>query len=276
MKRLFYNDFEWFHTELSLGRKIFTILILVILFIYRLPIADIFINFSQLLSVNISPSLIENLKTIDNTNYSLFRNWSIIFVEILIIINRFHLKRMNIDDWFLFILIICGSAYCLNNFFPTGWLSALLLIPMPYIFIKKSNEFGEDTHPFFERILLLLVIIFLVSLIIFRHTYGNSNVRGVLILSINEFPFIVTEEVLFRGALWMIAAKLRISGFVFLLLQSILFWIFHTYYMFQDPIFFWIIIPCGGIVLGYIAWKARSITLSTITHLAINWILYLT
>jgi membrane protease YdiL (CAAX protease family) len=52
--------------------------------------------------------------------------------------------------------------------------------------------------------------------------------------------------------------------------QTILFWVAHTKYVFAEPLSFWVIVPIASVILGIIAWRCRSITPSTIAHILMN------
>lgn len=74
------------------------------------------------------------------------------------------------------------------------------------------------------------------------------------------------EEPLFRGFLW---GYLRLAGWkdVWIwLFQAGLFMLGHVYYFGQYNVSFWVIVPIGGLVIGWTAWRARSIGASMIVH----------
>jgi membrane protease YdiL (CAAX protease family) len=80
----------------------------------------------------------------------------------------------------------------------------------------------------------------------------------------------VTEEPLFRGFLW---GYLRRAGWreVWIwLFQAGLFWVGHIYYLGKLPISFWLVVPAGGLILGLLAWRSRSIATSMAAHAAMN------
>ncbi|MEW6404558.1 MAG: type II CAAX endopeptidase family protein [Chloroflexota bacterium] len=80
----------------------------------------------------------------------------------------------------------------------------------------------------------------------------------------------VTEEPLFRGFLW---GHLRGFGWKEIwiwLFQAGLFMLSHIYYLNKAPISFWLIVPMGALVVGFMAWRSRSIATSMATHGAVN------
>ncbi|HVN56460.1 MAG TPA: CPBP family intramembrane glutamic endopeptidase [Anaerolineaceae bacterium] len=80
----------------------------------------------------------------------------------------------------------------------------------------------------------------------------------------------VSEEPLFRGILW---GYLRHAGWKNLwiwLVQAGLFALSHLYYLSDRPFFFWVSVPLGGLVLGLLAWRSRSIATSMAAHGFVN------
>lgn len=78
------------------------------------------------------------------------------------------------------------------------------------------------------------------------------------------------EEPLFRGFLW---GYLRMAGWkdVWIwLLQAVLFALGHSYYFGRANISFWVIVPTASLILGWIAWRSRSIGASMTVHGFLN------
>ena len=76
----------------------------------------------------------------------------------------------------------------------------------------------------------------------------------------------ITEEPFFRGFLWGSLRKAGWNEGWIWLFQVALFQIAHLYFIQLAPISFWISIPLGGLVLGYVAWRSRSIAYSILAH----------
>jgi membrane protease YdiL (CAAX protease family) len=74
------------------------------------------------------------------------------------------------------------------------------------------------------------------------------------------------EEPLFRGFLWGYLQKLGWQDLWIWLFQAFLFWIGHLYYLFAAPFSLWIVVPLGGLVLGWLAWRTRSVAISMVGH----------
>lgn len=80
----------------------------------------------------------------------------------------------------------------------------------------------------------------------------------------------VTEEPLFRGFLWGYLRKLKWREIWIWLFQAGLFMLGHIYYLNNSPFSFWIIVPAGGLLLGWLAWRSRTIASSMMAHGAMN------
>lgn len=82
----------------------------------------------------------------------------------------------------------------------------------------------------------------------------------------------VIEEPLFRGFLWGLLKRAKVRDVWIWLIQTGLFMLAHLYYFFsrEYAIYFWIMVPAGGLVLGWLAWRSRSIAPGIVAHGAAN------
>jgi membrane protease YdiL (CAAX protease family) len=81
----------------------------------------------------------------------------------------------------------------------------------------------------------------------------------------------VFEEPFFRGFLWGMLRRARWNDAVIWLAQAALFTLGHVYYLRTESIGPWLIrmfIP--SLLLGLVAWRAKSITASIVTHGVLN------
>ena len=79
----------------------------------------------------------------------------------------------------------------------------------------------------------------------------------------------VLEEPAFRGFLWGYLGQHRWSGVQIWLLQAALFWLGHLRY-FDNPLLFWVTVPLGGLLLGWLSWHSKSLAPSMVAHAAYN------
>ena len=80
----------------------------------------------------------------------------------------------------------------------------------------------------------------------------------------------VDEEPLFRGFLWGFLRKAGWHDAGIWLFQAGLFMVSHIYYFGRAPISFWIVVPVSGLVMGFVAWRSRSIANSMVSHGLVN------
>jgi hypothetical protein len=80
----------------------------------------------------------------------------------------------------------------------------------------------------------------------------------------------VTEEPLFRAFLWVYLLQAGWKNVWIWLFQAGLFMLGHIYYMAAYPFLFWLIIPFGGLILGGLAWRSKTISSSLAAHAAMN------
>lgn len=76
----------------------------------------------------------------------------------------------------------------------------------------------------------------------------------------------LAEEPFFRGFLWGILRKTGLKDVWIWIVQAGLFWLGHAYAFLYGPFSFWLIVPVGGLVLGLLAWRSRSIAPGMVAH----------
>lgn len=109
--------------------------------------------------------------------------------------------------------------------------------------------------------------------------YGLSNpdaARHIWLGMLISFPqqlgfAAVMEEPLFRGFLWGYLRRLQWREVWIWLFQAGLFMFSHIYYLTRTlPISFWLLVPFGALVLGWLAWRSRTIATSMAAHAMVN------
>jgi len=249
-------------------QQVIVYIALLVLLAIRTPIAALISNFARLFGASTYPLWVESLRLIESWTYYLFERWSFVLVGIILIINRRVLKSLNIDEYFIAIFASSGVAFCFYYFWPLGWAAPLISIYLFILFKKREYEF-VNTGLSFQRIITIIAIGFFLVLFILGLS-DITKLRWEVHQSITDMPFVLVEEVIFRGLLWMFLKNLNWSEPKIVGLQAILFWLAHAYFMFTDPIFFWIITPIVSILLGIIVWRFRSLTISTVAHTLLN------
>jgi len=91
---------------------------------------------------------------------------------------------------------------------------------------------------------------------------------AVLIQMVNAA---VWEEPLFRGFLWGYLRMARWKNVWIWLFQAGLFTLSHVYYLREEPFLTWLLrLMIPSLLLGLVAWRARSISASMVTHGFLN------
>jgi membrane protease YdiL (CAAX protease family) len=81
----------------------------------------------------------------------------------------------------------------------------------------------------------------------------------------------VWEEPLFRGFLWGYLRQIKWPNFWIWLFQAVLFTLGHVYYLQNENVWVWLVrMLLPSLLLGLIAWQAKSIFASMLTHGCIN------
>lgn len=79
----------------------------------------------------------------------------------------------------------------------------------------------------------------------------------------------ILEEPAFRGFLWGYLEQHRWHPASIWQLQAVVFWLAHLRYL-EHPFTFWVALPIGGLVFGWLSWKSKSISASLLAHAAYN------
>ena len=169
-------------------------------------------------------------------------------------------------------------AYFSNPNDPTTIIRIAMAVVFAAYCFKKRNVISavkNDVKTIIQNSLFVIVCI-LITTLLFAYIRGFSGVENPVTLSqlILGLMFqvsyaAVSEEPLFRGFLWGSFRQLGLNEIWICILQALLFWLGHIYYL-NTGINFWMVIPIGSLVLGLVIIKTKSITYSMITHSFIN------
>lgn len=216
----------------------------------------------------------------------IFQDGTYFLTAILIILKRDTLSNYNMGFYVLLIFIIAPFAKLLSIFaftgivLPNAWIQiAISICLLIVLFIYHPKLYKRSI----KEILLWLLIAIVVGIC-----------SGVLVGIINSLQVIekssespsaaylfsaffaqlsnaaVSEEPLFRGFLWGFLKNLHWKDHWILLFQAALFMLGHIYYLGVFNYSFLITVPIGGLVLGLLVWRSKSIGTSMIAHGFIN------
>lgn len=149
----------------------------------------------------------------------------------------------------------------------------IILIVAKRTSVKKLNS---------KHLLIWIFISILAGFIVggaFGFTLGlNNKIRYIKAsLAIFLYLFItqlnnaaIIEEPLFRGFLWGTLRKSKVKEITIFIIQLLLFWLAHIYYIVQSPFSFWVVVPVSACLLGVLVMKSKTLTTSTLAHGIIN------
>jgi membrane protease YdiL (CAAX protease family) len=159
------------------------------------------------------------------------------------------------------------------------WLTTLGLLVYfrPRLFQRGTIRRGDLKWLLLGGVAGLGVVLFMCYPMSFQISGLPSSI-AVLPILMNGFVNIpyqvgyaaVSEEPVFRGFLWGYLQKMGWRDVWIWLFQAGLFWLGHLFYINSAPISFWLLIPLGGLVLGWLAWRSRSIATSMAAHGVMN------
>jgi len=205
--------------------------------------------------------------------YGLILFGSFPLITLVITLNQDQLQKLNIDKFYFVLLIACGLAGLYS--LPYNCFAGIAAIYAVYTLLVHKARFGIADESAL-RIILLIVGVFAGILICM---IGLVDATKIDILRAEQWtkdfifdtiPISVYQEAVFRGILYMFLKDLNLSESKIFYTQAFLFWITHIHYLFQSPVFFWIIIPASGLIFGYLAFRTKSITPSAIAHILSN------
>lgn len=156
---------------------------------------------------------------------------------------------------------------------------ALLLV----VALLRSRPAGISwAHPSWEWIGLGLISgvgpVLLASVARMLVSGNPSPIEAALPLSAGGLVFMflywmghsaIIEEPAFRGFLWGYLEQRGWGGLRIWFLQAALFWLAHVRYI-DRPYTFWVAVPAGGLLFGWISWKSRSVGPALLAHAAYN------
>jgi membrane protease YdiL (CAAX protease family) len=194
-------------------------------------------------------------------------------------LNRHRLASLNIDRPFVIALMIGGFLYLfylpLDIGFPVVIAAGFLLWAYQenHFVLKNTIEYPSGTMP----LLLISVFLVLLPILLFNLTMKNSVSLELILTSVVsifhvQLALIAFEEVIFRGALWGYLCELGWKEPTIFVTQAFLFWIAHSRFILvgHSVYSFWVATPLISLTLGFITWRAKSLTPSTIAHFLFN------
>jgi membrane protease YdiL (CAAX protease family) len=198
----------------------------------------------------------------------------------VILLNKNRLRDMNVDQWFIVLILVTG-AYLLSFNLPPS-IAIIILLLMGIVAWSLMNS-QLNLAPFSIEVWKLFAYIFIsivpISLIILYYVALagikiSLDAQSILLIAFGrDILGIAFEEILFRGVLWMLLIDLKLSPRTTLLVQALLFWVSHYRFLFTGSYFsFWVLMPILGLIYGYIVYKSKSISVTSLCHWSNNFL----
>ncbi|AEE91070.1 Abortive infection protein [Tepidanaerobacter acetatoxydans Re1] len=191
------------------------------------------------------------------------------------------LSKYNISGLAIFIFLfspifsVIGDPY---NF--VAYINIPIAIAFGIYLFRKRNEIvltKTQTNKITINIAITLIItVVIITIGVFiRGFKGGSNLDPLnLEWIIHQFLFqlsfaAIMEEPLFRGFFWGYLKKYKLSDITICVIQALLFWGVHIYYI-DTGLNFWIFHPITAFLIGVIIVKTKNIAYSLVAHALIN------
>jgi membrane protease YdiL (CAAX protease family) len=196
----------------------------------------------------------------------------------LIWLNKNRLSDMNIDRWFIVLILIAGAFLFLFYLPPSIGIVVLSLMAFTTwsLINAKLNLATFNVAPWKLFVYVFVPLIPVISGILYNNFFVGIKIyvdtQSMLSIIINrDFLGIAYEEILFRGVLWMLLVDLKLSPRAVLLVQALLFWLSHYQLFFEGSYYtFWITLPFISLTYGIIVFKSKSISATSLCHLINN------
>jgi membrane protease YdiL (CAAX protease family) len=209
-----------------------------------------------------------------------------LLTAILIWLEREALSDFHIGKLALIIFILSKPYQLLLQllgFAPSSLITILVLVPIAirlFWSLRKDDKLVLEYKANLSRWVLISTIIGIVLgvfsgyMLILQGGRGDKQLSLLLVIVIPTIQLTnaaVNEEPLFRGFLWGFLRKKGLRDIWIWMIQAGLFWLGHIGYLgrVDQPISFWIALIMG-LIFGLIAWRARDIAPSMITHALVN------
>lgn len=206
----------------------------------------------------------------------------------MLVVARRSLREFRIDKLSLTFFVVFGAILripaspTISKTEPTFWAFSLIAVVLVIAIFRSRSALERWAHASWAWVGLGLISsvgpILLVAVV---HTLVTGSPTVMALAAPLSGPALsylfiywmghaaVLEEPAFRGFLWGYLEQHRWSGMRIWLLQAALFWLGHLRYI-DNPLLFWVTVPLGGLLLGWLSWHSKSLAPSMVAHAAYN------
>lgn len=217
-----------------------------------------------------------------------FENGTCLLTAIMVLLKRDALADYHIDRFALVLLTLAPIGLCLSEYLLRGWehvqlsgwvnagISIGLLLAL-LVWKPALPKRGAGKTLLWVGIAIAVGLLWSVVAGYLIHLQrGAQSLVGMALPQMIFRAFVAIfiqlgnaatiEEPLFRGFLWGFLKERRWKEKWIWLFQALLFMLGHIYYLGSANYSFFLVVPLGALLLGWMAWRSGSIGTSMIVH----------
>jgi len=217
-----------------------------------------------------------------------FENGTYLLTAIMVLLKRDALADYHIDRFALVLLTLAPIGLCLSEYLLRGWehvqlsgwvnagISIGLLLAL-LVWKPALPKRGARKTLLWVGIAIAVGLLWSVVAGYLIHLQrGAQSLVGMALPQMIFRAFVAIfiqlgnaatiEEPLFRGFLWGFLKERHWKEKWIWLFQALLFMLGHIYYLGSANYSFFLVVPLGALLLGWMAWRSRSIGTSMIVH----------
>jgi membrane protease YdiL (CAAX protease family) len=214
---------------------------------------------------------------------------------------RRRLAEFHIDRLALVFIVLIKPLFTISQTFFSGisgtdwlalpslpalacWVIAIILA----ILLLRDRRSLPPLAPHAFRWVGIAILAALAYEAVIAYPYARwNNITGSQDISVSSFVTLgmavnfsfdlsfaaLSEEPLFRGFLWGYLRQAGLREAWIWLIQAGLFVLGHLYHIVLYPFSFWVVVPTGALLFGWMAWRSRTIASSMLVHALTNTLL---
>ena len=242
--------------------------LLLLLLVFNFAQSLFVLAYGDLLSPTFKSMYADQLRFWGRILYGFLLFGSFPIIALVIKMNQDQLQKLNIDRFYVVLLIISGLLILSSS--PLNCFVVIAAIYAVYILFGNQVKFSVMDPKALWITLLIIGLFAGITVYMAGFPLKIPNAEAVRHFLLNVIPGTIYEEAVYRGMLYMFLMDVGVSKPKAFYIQAFLFWITHINYLFLLPFYFWIILPIHSLIYGYIAMRSKSLTASTFAHLLYN------
>jgi len=192
-------------------------------------------------------------------NFTALATWIIGFniigeiplIVIVLILNQDDLQSLNIDKFSIYLTVFAGLIYVKEAKYGLGIPSGIAVVLFSVYALWKKNLNFDKSNSEVWRLGLIGFTVFALGLFVVSNHIDPLSTEQNIASSLVAIFLPVTEEIMYRGMLWMFLKNLKWNEVTIMFFTAFLFWMSHLN-LFFSPFNFWFYIPLLSLILGYL------------------------